>query len=79
MFCPKEADLMSKKAAIAEIVKVRDQLVIIRERLFQLTAAAAARTKEVEGLLIDCAAAGRVSSTQRTKMGTRRPARLATA
>jgi hypothetical protein len=61
---------MSKKAAIAEIVKVRDQLVIIRERLFQLTAAAAARTKEVEGLLIDCAAAGRVSSTQRTKMGT---------
>jgi hypothetical protein len=54
-------DLMSnKKAAIAEIVKVRDQLVVMRERLFQLAAAAAAWTKEVEGLLIDCAAAGRV-------------------
>jgi hypothetical protein len=51
---------MSKKAAIAEVVKMRDQLVIIRERLFQLSAAAAARTREVEGLLIDCAAAGRV-------------------
>lgn len=54
-------DLMSnKKAAIAEIVKMRDQLVVMRERLFQLTAATAARTKKVEGLLIDCAAAGRV-------------------
>jgi hypothetical protein len=54
-------DLMSnKRAAIAEVVKMRDQLVIIRERLFQLTAATAARTKRVEGLLIDCAAAGRV-------------------
>ena len=53
-------DLMKKKAAIAEVVKVRDQLVIIRERLFQLSAATAARTREVEGLLIDCAAAGRV-------------------
>jgi hypothetical protein len=51
---------MKKKAAIAEIVKVRDQLVIIRERLFQLSAATAARTREVECLLIDCAAAGRV-------------------
>ena len=51
---------MKKKAAITEIVKVRDQLVIIRERLFQLSAATAARTREVEGLLIDCAAAGRV-------------------
>jgi hypothetical protein len=51
---------VSKKAAIAEVVKVRDQLVIIRERLFQLSAATAARTREVEGLLIDCAAAGRV-------------------
>jgi hypothetical protein len=51
---------MSKKAAITEIVKMRDQLVIMRERLFQLSAATAARTKEVEGLLIDCAAAGRV-------------------
>ena len=39
---------------------MRDQLVIIRERLFQLSAATAARTREVEGLLIDCAAAGRV-------------------
>ena len=54
-------DLMSnKKAAIAEIVKMRDQLVVMRERLFQLTAATAARTKKVEGLLVDCAAAGRV-------------------
>ena len=51
---------MKKKAAITEIVKVRDQLVIIRERLFQLSAATAARTREVEGRLIDCAAAGRV-------------------
>ena len=39
---------------------MRDQLVVMRERLFQLTAAIAARTKKVEGLLIDCAAAGRV-------------------
>src|SRR5271166_7100540 len=39
---------------------MRDQLVVMRERLFQLTAATAARTKKVEGLLIDCAAAGRV-------------------
>jgi hypothetical protein len=54
---------MSKKAAIAEVVKVRDQLVIIRERLFQLSAATAARTREVEGLLVDCAAAGRVFGT----------------
>jgi hypothetical protein len=38
--------LMSKKAAITEIVKMRDQLVIMRERLFQLSAATAARTKE---------------------------------
>jgi hypothetical protein len=54
-------DLMrNKRAAIAGVVKTRDQLVIIRERLFQLTAATAARTKTVEGLLIDCAAAGRV-------------------
>ena len=51
---------MKKKAAIAEVVKVRDQLVLIRERVFQLSAATAARTREVEGLLIDCAAAGRV-------------------
>ena len=49
-----------KAAAIAEILKVRDQLVVMRERLFQLTAATAARTKKVDGLLIDCAAAGRV-------------------
>ena len=49
-----------KAAAIAEILKMRDQLVVMRERLFQLTAATAARTKKVEGLLIDCAAAGRV-------------------
>jgi hypothetical protein len=54
---------MSKKAAIAEVVKVRDQLVIIRERLFQLSAATAARTREVEGLLVDWAAAGRVFGT----------------
>jgi hypothetical protein len=47
---------MNNKAAIAEVVKVRDQLVIIRERLFQLSAATAAWTREVEGLLIDCAA-----------------------
>ena len=51
---------MKKKAAIAEVVKVRDQLVIIRERLFQLSAATAARTRKVEGFMIDCAAAGRV-------------------
>jgi hypothetical protein len=51
---------MKNKAAITEVVKVRDQLVIIRERLFQLSAATAARTRQVEGLLIDCAAAGRV-------------------
>ena len=49
-----------KAAAIAEILKMRDQLVVMRERLFQLTAATAARTKKVDGLLIDCAAAGRV-------------------
>jgi hypothetical protein len=49
-----------KVAAIAEIVKMRDQLVVMRERLFQLTAATAARTKKVDGLLIDCAGAGRV-------------------
>jgi hypothetical protein len=52
--------MSNKKAAIAEIVNMRDQLVVMRERLFQLNAATAARTKEVEGLLIDCAAAGRV-------------------
>jgi len=46
-----------KAAAIAEILKVRDQLVVMRERLFQLTAATAARTKKVDGLLLDCAAA----------------------
>ena len=49
-----------KVAAIAEILKMRDQLVVMRERLFQLTAATAARTKKVDGLLIDCAGAGRV-------------------
>ena len=56
------ADLVSNKkaAAIAEILKMRDQLVVMRERLFQLTAATAVRTKEVDGLLIDCAGAGRV-------------------
>ena len=32
----------------------------LRERLFQLTAATAARTKKVDGLLLDCAAVGRV-------------------
>jgi len=48
-----------KAAAIAEILKMRDQLVVMRERLFQLKAATAARTKKVDGLLIDCAAAGR--------------------
>jgi hypothetical protein len=55
-------DLMSNKkaAAIAESLKMRDRLVVMRERLFQLTAATAARTKEVDGLLIDCAGAGRV-------------------
>ena len=46
--------------AIDYILKVRDQLVVMRERLFQLTAATAARTKKVDGLLMDCAAAGRV-------------------
>jgi hypothetical protein len=51
---------MKKKAAIAEIENIRDQLVIMRERSFQLSAAIAARTREVEGLLIDRAAAGRV-------------------
>ena len=49
-----------KAAAIAEILKMRDQLVVMRERLFQLTAATAARTKKVDGLLIDCVGAGRV-------------------
>ena len=49
-----------KVAAIAEILKMRDQPVVMRERLFQLTAATAARTKKVDGLLIDCAGAGRV-------------------
>src|SRR5271157_4789930 len=39
---------------------MRDQLVVMRERLFQLTAATAARTKKVDGLLMDCAGAGRV-------------------
>jgi hypothetical protein len=52
--------MSNKKAAIAELVKVRDQLVVMRERLFRLTAATAAWTKEVEGLLIEHAAAGRV-------------------
>ena len=32
----------------------------MRERLFQLTTATAARTKKVDGLLLDCAGAGRV-------------------
>ena len=49
-----------KAAAIAEILKVRDQLVVMRERLFQLTLATAARTKMVDGLLLDCAGTGRV-------------------
>jgi hypothetical protein len=49
-----------KAAAIAEIENVRDQLVVMRERLFQLSAATAARTKKVEGLLIDCGGAARV-------------------
>ena len=48
-----------KAAAIAESLKMRDQLVVMRERLFQLTAATAARTKKVDGLLIDWGA-GRV-------------------
>ena len=39
---------------------MQDQLVVMRERLFQLTASAAARTKNADGLLMDCAAAGRV-------------------
>ena len=52
--------MSNNKAAIAEIVNRRDQLVVMRERLFQLNAATAARTRRVEGLLIDCAAAGRV-------------------
>ena len=52
--------MSTKKAAVAEIVNMRDQLVVMRERLFQLTAATAARTKKVDGLLIDCAGAGRV-------------------
>ena len=51
--------MSNKKAAIAEIVKMRDQLVVMRERLFQLKAATAARTKKVDGLLIDCALAAR--------------------
>ena len=47
-------DLVSNKkaAAIVEILKMRDQLVVMRERLFQLTAATAARTKKVDGLLL---------------------------
>src|ERR1700738_1906712 len=51
---------MRKKAEIAEIVKMRAQLVISRDPPFQIPAPTPARTKEVEGLLIDCAAAGRV-------------------
>ena len=51
--------MSNKKAAIAEILKVRDQLVVMRERLFQLKAATAARTKKVDGLLMDCALASR--------------------
>ena len=39
---------------------MRDELVVMRERLFHLTAATTARTKNVDGLLMDCAAAGRV-------------------
>ena len=49
-----------KTAAIAAIENVRDQLVVMRERLFQLSAATADRTKKVEGLLIDCGGAARV-------------------
>jgi len=41
----------TKGDAIDDILKVRDQLVVMRERLFQLTAATAARTKKVDGLL----------------------------
>ena len=41
-------DLMSnKKAAIAEIVKVRDQLVVMRERLFRLTHEGVGQPEEV--------------------------------
>jgi hypothetical protein len=43
---------MKNKAAIAEVVKVRDQLVIMRERLFQLSAATAARTRRFGGEII---------------------------
>ena len=50
----------TKADAIDNILEVRDQLVVMRERLFQLTAATAARTKKVDGLLMDCAAVGRV-------------------
>jgi hypothetical protein len=52
--------MSNRKAQVAEIVNMRDQLVVMRERLFQLAAATADWTKRVEGLLIDCAAAGRV-------------------
>jgi len=57
-----KTDLVTHKnaAAIAEIENVRDQLVVMRERLFQLSAATAARTKKVEGLLIDCGRAARL-------------------
>ena len=50
----------TKGDAVDEILKMRDQLVVMRERLFHLTAATTARTKNVDGLLMDCAAAGRV-------------------
>jgi hypothetical protein len=50
----------NRKAQVAKIVNMRDQLVVVRERLFQLAAATADWTKRVEGFLTDCAAAGRV-------------------
>ena len=46
--------------AIDEVLKLRDEYVVIRERLFHVTAAAAARIKKVDGQLMDCATAGRV-------------------
>jgi hypothetical protein len=52
--------MSNKKAQVAEIVNMRDQLVVVRKRLFQLAAATADWTKRVEGFLTDCAAAGRV-------------------
>ena len=50
----------TRSDAIDEILKLRYEYVVIRERLFHVTAAAAARIKKVDGQLMDCATTGRV-------------------